>query len=136
MTYNITEDGRWVSAEFQRIAEIINDYDSSLRLAWVPPENRELNEEYPFAVVGTDANGADYVAMRIRESEMDHRVLERLWTVDNTKGDVLSAIDAKNAALEAIELKKRMDEIEEQKELAAWMIKAPTGAKHNGVRLT
>lgn len=133
--FNITEDGQWVSAEFQRIAQIIHDYDPTLALSWVPPQNRELNEEFPFAVIGTTANGEKYIALRIRESEMDHRVLERLWTADNAKGDPLSVMDAKNAALEAIELQKRMEEIEEQQELAAWMIAAPSGARHNGVVL-
>lgn len=133
--FNVTADGQWVSAEFQRIAQIIHDYDPTLSLAWVPPKERELNEEYPFAIVGTDTRGLPYVAMRIRENEMDHRVLERLWTSDNIKGDPIAAMDAKNAALEAIELQKRMDEIAEEQELAAWMIKAPVGARHNGAVL-
>lgn len=133
--FNITEDGRWVSAEHQRIAQIIHDYDPTLSLAWVPPENRTLNEEHPFAVVGVDKENKPYVVMRLRESEVDHRVLERLWSVDNAQGNVLSNLEAKEAALRAIELQKQIEDAEEAAELAAWAIKAPTGARHNGMRL-
>jgi len=75
--------------------------------------------------------------MRLRETELDHRVLARLWETDTAKGNnILSSIEAEEAARQAIELKKQQDDLEEKRELAAWMIKAPVGARHNGIRLT
>ena len=139
MTSSITfdpESGRALSVEHQRIAEIIHDYDPSLSLAWVPPENRTLNEQYPFAVIHSPEDAPAYVVMRLRENEVDHRILARLWGADSKNGNVLTKIEAEEAALKAIELKKRQEEEEEAKELAAWMVKAPVGAKHNGIRLT
>lgn len=136
MGYVVTEDGRWVNADVMRVAQIINEYDPNLRLVWIEPENRTVHDDKPYAVVGTDGQGREYFVMRLSEAEMDHRVLERLWTQDNGNGDVLAALDAKNAALKAIELKKEIERQEEARELAAWMIKAPVGARHNGVRLT
>ena len=139
MTSTVTfdpESGRALSVEHQRIAEIIHDYDPNLSLAWVPPENRQLNEQYPFAVVHSPEDAPAYIVMRLRENEVDHRVLARLWGADAKNGNVLDNIEAEEAALKAIELKKRQEEEEEAKELAAWMVKAPVGAKHNGIRLT
>ena len=139
MTSTVTfdpESGRALSVEHQRIAEIIHDYEPTLSLAWVPPENRTLNEQYPFAVIHSPEDAPAYIVMRLRENEVDHRVLARLWGADSKNGNVLTNIEAEEAARKAVELKAREDEIEEAKEMAAWMVKAPVGAKHNGIRLT
>ena len=118
------------------MAQIIADYDENLELAWVPPENRELNEEYPFAVIYTDPRTHERsIALRVKENEFDHRILARLWQNDNKNGNVLDRLDAEDAAVRAIEMQKQMEADEEARELAAWMIKAPVGARHNGIRL-
>jgi hypothetical protein len=111
-----TTDGRWVSAEYARMAQIIADYDPSLELAWVPDGNR-------------------YIALRIKETEFDHRILARLWQADAKNGNVLDRLDAEDAAIRAVEMQKQIEKDEEARELAAWMIKAPVGARHNGIRL-
>lgn len=133
----VVHEGQMLSAEALRIAEIIYDYDPRLELAWIPPNDRLLIEEYPYSVIYNDPSGRRDVVMRLRETELDHRVLARLWETDTAKGsNILSAIEAEEAARQAIELKKQQDDLEEKRELAAWMIKAPVGARHNGIRLT
>ena len=125
----VTENGRMVDAEVERIASIIKDYDPNLELAWIPPENRELNEEFPFCVLYRNPNtGRTEEALKLRETEIDHRVLARLFSNDNTKQNVLEAIENEEQARQLVELKRKMDEEEERKELAAWMIKARPGA--------
>ena len=123
-----------LSAEHTRIAEIIHDYDPTLELAWVPPENRELNESHPFAVIHRPLGSEPYIVMRLTESEVNHKVLARLWAADSKNGNILDTIEAEEAARRAVELKKQMEEAEQRKEFAAWAIKAPVGAKHNGLR--
>ena len=133
----VVHEGQMLSAEALRIAEIINDYDPRLELAWVPPNVRTLNEEHPYAVIYNDPSGRRDVVMRLRETELDHRVLARLWETDTASGNnILSTIEAEEAARQAIELKKQQEDLEEKRELAAWMVKAPVGARHNGIRLT
>ena len=136
-SFVITEGGRMVDAEVERIAAIIQDYDPNLRLAWVPPENREINEEFPFAVLYDNPNtGREELVMRLRADEVDHRVLKRLWENDNRNGNVLDAIETEEAARKAVEYQRMMDEHLERQELAAWMVNAPKGAKMgNGVIL-
>lgn len=129
------QSGQALSAEHQRIAEIIKDYDPSLELAWIPPNERDFNDTQPFAVLHrTEAGVVDYIVFKLKESEVDHRVLSRLFTGDNAKNDVLTVIEAEETARQLVQAKKELDEAEEAQELAAWAIKARSGAKHNGVR--
>lgn len=128
--------GHMLSAEHLRIAQVIHDYDPTLELAWIPPESRELNEAYPFAVVHNPPDAPAYVVMRLRETEVDHRVIARLWGADAKNGNVLDVIEKDEAARRAVEMLRKEDEEAEAKELASWMINAPVGARHNGVRLT
>lgn len=135
--FSVAENGQIINEDIRRIAQIIHDYDSDLELAWVPPEQRELNEQHPFAVIHNNPRtGRRDVVFRLRTEEVDHRVLKRLWENDSKNGSVLNAIEAEEAARRAVEMQKMMDDEAERLELATWMIKAPVGARHNGQRLT
>lgn len=129
------ESGHFLSAEHQRIAQVIHDYDPTLELAWITPEARQLNEKYPFAVIHRPDNAPPYTVMRLQETEVDHRVVARLWGADNNNGNVLSAIEADEAARRALEMLRREEETLEAKEKAAWAIKAPSGATMDGIKL-
>ena len=129
------QSGSFLSAEHQRIAEIIHDYQNDLELAWVPPKSRELNEAYPFAVIHRPEGSEPYVVMRLKEDEVDHRVLSRLWKNDNTKHDVLGDIEREENAARVVMMKMQQEIDEEANELAAFMVKAPVGARVNGLRL-
>ena len=128
----VTDNGRMVDTDTERIAAIIKDYDPRLELAWIEPERRSdpTDHEFPFAVMyDNPATGRKDLVFRLRSNEIDHRILKRLWESDNKNGNVLDAIEAEEAARKAVELKRQMDEHEAKQELAEWMIKAPVGAK-------
>lgn len=132
------ETGYALSADHQRIAEIIQDYDPCLELAWIPPDQRNENDRQPFAVLHRAIPGGpvDYVVFRLAENEVDHRVLARLFSGDNSKQNVLESIESSEAAFKLLELKRELDAREERKEIAAWAIKARPGATlAKGVRL-
>jgi len=129
------ETGHFLSAEHQRIAQVIHDYDETLELAWIPPKDRALNEKYPFAVIHRPDNAPPYIVMRLQETEVDHRVVARLWNADNSNHNVLSAIEADEAARRALEMLRREEENLEAREKAAWAIKAPSGATMDGIKL-
>ena len=127
-----TEDGRFVSERHAHIDEIINDYDPNLRLAWIPPENRDPNsDDPPFAIIDTRTNEP---IMFAREDEVDERLLARLWRGDNTKHNVLRDIEAQEAAQKALALKERMDREEEAKDFLEWYARSPWTFTHNGKR--
>lgn len=125
-----TEHG-FVSAEHQRIAEIIQDYDETLALAFIPEANREPGD-HPFAVIHSPVGKPQYIAFYA--DQCDERILERLFTNDLTKHDVLSQLEAADAARRAVELKRELDKAEARKDLVQHIIKSPkTRYKHDGV---
>jgi hypothetical protein len=127
-----TESGHWVSNEFAQIAEIINDYDEHLRLVWIPPEHRTDNTP-PYAIVETNGVGEEKVVFTIKEEELNHSVLTRLFRGDTHKNDVLANIEADDIARKALELKDQLEKSEERKDFIAAVAKSPLHSfKHNG----
>lgn len=130
-----TADGHFVSEKQQRIAEIIKDYEPTLELVWIPPANREPGDK-PFAVVHHPVGLPSYFVFFA--DECDERILERLWSVDNKVGNVLSNLEVKEAARKALQLKKEEDEALERQDIMAaavatplntWSYKKPNGDK-------
>jgi hypothetical protein len=130
------ETGHLLSAEMLRIAEILQDYNPTLDLVWIPPEDRRVDDtELPFAVRCTPSNGAKpYIVFQLREDEVDHRVLERVFEADTSRNDVLSMLERREAALRLVEMKRKMDEAEERKEFVKSVFSSRKSVyKHNGV---
>ena len=79
-------DGHWVNEAHARIAELINEYDPTMELVWIPPEHRVKNSnEAPYAVRHNPPNAEPYIIFYIAEDELDHRVLARIYRGDTTK---------------------------------------------------
>jgi hypothetical protein len=104
---------QWISAEFNRLAEIIEDYDSYLELRWIPPDKREtqLDKAQCYCIIDTRNNKIVLFANEL-DSPVD--ILARLWGMDSNKGNVLSRLDAHNAAVKAMRLKEELDKKEAQ----------------------
>jgi hypothetical protein len=126
-------EGQMLSAEHCRIAEIIQDYDPTLELVWIPP-NQRAGETHPFAVVHNPENAPSYIVFKLRENEVDHRVIARLFAGDNDKHNVVATVEEMEAAQRLVQLKAEEETRAEQAELTEWAIKARSGATHNGVR--
>jgi hypothetical protein len=128
--YVPAEGGALVSERQARIAEIIKDYDPELELAYIPPAKREPGDR-AFAVVHRPLGRPAYVAFYA--DECDENLLARVFAGDNAKHDVMSDVAAKNAAHEALKLKKQMEDAEERKDLVQSIIKSPLNTyRHNG----
>lgn len=124
------EGGYMVSERHARIAEIIQDYDPTLELAWIPPADRAPGDK-PFAVVHRPGNQPAYVVCY--SDDPDERLLARIFNHDNGKRDVLSEMEAHNAALEAMRLKAQMEQQEENNDLAASILRGKNYYRHNGI---
>lgn len=125
-----TESGDWVSEQFQRLAEIIKDYDPYLELRWIPPGQRDTDadKKNPYCIIDTRSN---YIVMFASERDNPESILARLWSADNKHGSVLDRLDAENAAREAFRLKAEMDDHEMKKDFTAWLI----GTKQNYMKV-
>lgn len=129
------EDGSFISAKISRLVEVIRDYDHNVDVRWIRPQDRGA-EEPAFALVTRDIKGREYVIFYVQdESEFDGRVLERLIRMDQAKkGNVLSEMDARNAAVKAIVEKQKQEAEEEAKDLAYHILRSKKHSyKHNGV---
>lgn len=111
--YQATESGHFVSADHQRIAEIIADYDPNLRLAYIPDSERNFNDptEKPFVVVDLGDGTREPTAIFFAD-ECDEKLLARVFMNDTHKVDVWNRIQSEEAARQAIEFKKQIERIE------------------------
>jgi hypothetical protein len=119
-----TDDGYWVSENFCRLAEIINDFNPHLELRWIPPTSRESKDERanPYCIVDTAGN---YIVMFASERDTPEQILAKLIDIDNTNGDVLRRLEAQNDAAKIFELKKQRELMDAASEVAAFMIRSP-----------
>jgi hypothetical protein len=132
--YVPTETNHWVDENFARLAEILKDYDPALELRWIPPDKRVDPEdrERPYCIVDTRSN---YVIRHCNERDDPVAVLASIFNADNKHGNVLNRIDAQNAATEAFRLKERIEQQEEQMDLAAFFMGTKKNyIQHKGVK--
>ena len=124
----------WVSAEFQNLAEVLSDYDPYLALEMVPMEEwiNLIDKSKVFRVVDTRKNQIVLYADSLTSPQ---DILARVWSMDQNKNNVVTDMDAKNAAIQALEMRKNMDEMQEQKELAMFIIRNQKSTWHHDGRV-
>lgn len=131
-----TETGHWVNEKFAHIAEIIQDYDPTMYLAWIPPEHRTDNTP-PYAVIHHPDGLAPYKMFHLQENELDHRVIARICRGDLTKMNVLDQIEAEEAARQILEAKQAMEREEERLDIVKSIVRSPLHTyKHNGKKIS
>ena len=125
-----TTDGHWVSEKFERMARIVEDYDPSFELRWIPSELRHTPEERakPYVIWDTERNCSVFYAGELDSPE---DILERLFLGDTRKGDVLAKLDARNAAVRALEMRAKLDDAEAKMDYTKFLI----GTKKNYIQL-
>jgi hypothetical protein len=123
-------DGRWVNENFMRLAEILHDYDSSIELRWIPPDQRTREDKKPYCVVHKQKDGKEYAILHASELDDPRKILAQVWSADNAKGDVLKQLENQEAAERAFELKKQMDIAEARRDFAAFLM----GTKKNFIK--
>lgn len=128
-----TDDGHFVSANHNRIAQLIKEYDPKLELVWIPPENRSPRDEKVFAVRHTNSDGKSYIMFHIKESEMDHRVLAKIYEADLTRHDVEAKMDAHNKAVQDLRNRELADRAAERQDLVRAIVgNNKSTFRHNG----
>lgn len=133
--FNKDRDG-YINSKHERIARIINEYDPCLQLVWIPPENRDEVDTFPYAIVSNDPNGSRRALSFWTENEIDERLIEWLFLNDFTKHspiEMFDAIQSHNMAVKLLEEKAIEDKYEEKKEFMKFLLKSPLHTvKHEG----
>lgn len=128
-----TDDGRWVNADFERLARIVQDYDSELELRWIPPDKRTREDKKPFIVVDKRTETA---VLHASEFDSPVEILTRLFLGDGTKNNTLADIEAHNRAVEAMNMKHWLDEREDLMDQANFLVGSPINTvRFNGKKL-
>lgn len=122
--YYLPENGHFISEKQRRINEILHDYDPTLELQWIPPDQRSA-DDVAFRVVHRPPGRPAYVVLTA--SECDERLLARVFESDQQtaarrlggNGNLLNFIDNYNAALELTKAKEAEEKRAEAHEMAA-----------------
>lgn len=126
------EAGTFVNERVRRVAELLNEYEPTLFIAPIPDQLRDNEPAKAFALVH-ELNGQVYCVRKLREDEIDESLIAWVWAHDNNKTNVLTDIEAQDAAATALRLKKLMEEKEEAKDIGATILKSPLHTyRHNG----
>lgn len=112
----------WVSAEFQTLAQVLYEYDHNLRLEMIPfsEHHKLIDKTKVFRIIDISRNAVVYTFSAVNRPD---EILAHVFSSDLAKGDVIGEMDARNAALEALNNQKIIDEREARKDLAAFIIK-------------
>lgn len=121
-----------LSQEHLRLAQILYDFDENLELSYIPEQDRTPEDKEPFALFHTH-NGHRYLVMTIAPQDMNHKLLEKVFSAAIDDNDVLGKIEAQDAAQRALELAAEMERRAERKEFMESVLKSPKSTyKHNG----
>lgn len=132
-----TEEGRFVSQKWMFLAEMLQDYNPSLELRWIPTEKRAIEDrDKPYMVVHTDKQGQSYIVLYASELDEPEEVMVRIINSDMKHGDVMQRMDVRNNVHKLFELRKKEEELAEKEDFAAWLVKTnkvnPTFRDKNG----
>lgn len=136
MVHILSENGV-LPAHYERIAEIINDYNPDMELVWIPPAERNAFDTKPFAIRHNPPGKPSYIIGFFSEEQMDHRIIAHLFAHDTTRTDVLSNLEREEAAKQALHMKERMEADEIRKDFAKSLLKSRKHVyRHNGKKYT
>ena len=134
MTYLLTETGKFVSQEHTRVAELVKEYDSTLDLVWIPPEKRDFDEQFPFAILHSPPNREPYIVRKVQACDMNETLIATLYMNDGSKNNrsLNSWLDAQEFARQAMEKKIRDEQNAAQMDFANSVISGKNWYRHTG----
>jgi hypothetical protein len=122
----------FVSETHRRVAELLQEYDPYLELHWIPPGSRGQYDVAPWAVVHNPPHMDAYTVFYTEDA--DERLLARVIQADNANKNVLTEMEARNKAHEALRLHQERENRQESHALAAAVLRSNKfHYKHGGV---
>lgn len=112
----------WISERFSLLAEIVKDYDPALELRWIPPDKRTRDDKKPYVIVDTRTNTTVHYASELDNPE---EILAKIFWADGTKHDILSRLEATEAAHQVFVAKEWLNKMEEAAEETEFFMKSP-----------
>lgn len=118
-----TESGRFVSQKWMFLAEMLQDYNQSLELRWIPTELRSPEDrDKPYMVVSRDKQGKEYVVLYASELDQPEEIMTRIINSDMKHGNVLDRMEVRNNVQKLFDLRKKEEELAEREDFARWLV--------------
>lgn len=117
-----TNDGIYLTEEQRIIAEVIHDYDPELDVVSIP-EGKRVAPNLAFAVIHEPLGKPRYIVFYAERC--DQRMLERVFTHDNTRTNVLHDVEIKEAAHKAVKARRWVEENAEAADIGAHAMRSP-----------
>lgn len=123
------EHGHFVSDKVARLAELLNDFDDTLFLQYIPSNERDASDAQPFRIIQDAPGHEPYIVMYLREDQLDHRVLASLAEArdfgKNGSQDLATTLQYQEAARQVELAKKQQEEREIAMDKASFLIRTP-----------
>lgn len=121
-----------ITERHHRIDELLKGYDPYLELQFIPPGGRGVLDTKPWRVVHRPPNAPAYIILYADDA--DERLLARIIQADNGRQNVLTEMEAINAAKEALKRAEEQAALRETHAEAASIFRSPKyHYRHNGV---
>lgn len=117
-----TSASEWISERFSILAEIVQEYDSNLELRWIPSDKRTRDDKKPYVII--DKRG-DIPIHYASELDNPEEILAKIFWADATKHDILSRLEATEAAHQVFVMKEWLNRMEEAADEAHFFMKSP-----------
>lgn len=134
----VAHDGQWINAMHARVAEMVQEYDPSIFLAWIPPADREPgDEQVAYMLVHEHDDGAQYAMSFWTDDEINPDIIMNwIWENDFRKhhpNDIYNRVQG-SALAEQLANAKKIQELQDEKvEFAKHMLQSRKNwYKHNG----
>lgn len=122
--------GAFISADHQRLAEVLNDYNRHFSLAWIPPKDRDATDTRPFAIIDSSPGRPPYAMRHLSEDEMKrpNEILAWIFEGDLSKHrpvDVFEKMELRNKAAELLALSSQSDLLAEEEDKWEFIARTP-----------
>lgn len=124
-----------LSVLHERIARLVKDYNPELELQYIPEAERGAFDARPFRVIHNSSRGT-YVVGYFKQDEVNEKLIAYLFKHDGRNRNVLSDLEAEEAARDALLLREKLDAMEEARAIGKAMISTRKSTyRHNGKTL-
>lgn len=131
--------GQFISANHERIAEMVTDYNLYFSLVFIPERDRTVTDTKPYAILDSSPGRRPYIVRYLSLTEMENprEIIEWVFMGDLTKhrpADVFDRIQAREAAEALVALKEKEAQLEQDADFAGFVFgsRSKNTWQHNG----
>lgn len=125
------ESGKFVSQEHARVAKMISDYSADLSLVWIPPEQRRLDEQFPFAILHSPLGREPYIVRKVQLSDMNETLIAWLYQSERM-GDLNAWADGQELAERMKKEALAAEQLEAEQDFMRSVLNGKNWYRHNG----